>query len=277
VLGAGNSTVVVNALMDQSTATKTTNTYTVPKGTPATSSSEQKETYTGSGASAAAGVLGDTSTSGVDASNDGTSNTTADSGGGTFNSDNVTNDNALDSTTETQQIPAGELQRQTVSVAVNRAAAAKNGLTVGQLQSLVAAAAGIQKSRGDAVSVQFVKFSTAGAQQAQQALRQATQQAQQSQLDSWIQDGIIGGSILAVALAAFILIRRFRSNQVESGDLVEQPVAPLPTVFAQVPTPTTEEGTDAARRRAEIGALAESNPQQAAEFLRGLMDDRKRA
>jgi flagellar M-ring protein FliF len=252
VLGVGNSTVVVNALMDQSTATKTTNTYTVPTGTPQVSSSEQKESYSGTGAAAAAGVLGDTSTSGVDASNDGTSNTTANGAGGTFNSDNLTNDNALNSTSETQQIPSGELERQTVSVAVNRAAASKNGLSVGALQSLVTAAAGIQTKRGDAVAVQFVNFSKAGAQQAQQALNQAKAQAQQQQISSYIQQGVVAALIVLAAAAVLMFVRRLRKNPGTAAAVVDPPPTVYETIFPQLPTPVTEEGVDAARRRAEI-------------------------
>jgi flagellar M-ring protein FliF len=274
VLGTGNSTVVVNAQMDNSTATKTTNTYTIPTGTPQVSSSEQKETYSGTGAAAAAGVLGTTSTSGVSASTNGTSNTTAGGAGGSYTSDNLTKDNALNSTTETQQIPSGGLQRETISVAVNRSAAAKNGMTVGALQSLVTNAAGVQAARGDAVSVQLLNFSTAGAQQAQQALAQAQAQAQQNQLAGWIQDGVVGGVIAAVIIGGLIVLRRFRSRPDAPAVAVEQP-AVFETVFPRPATPTTGEGVDAARRRVEIDRLAENDPQRAAEFLRGLMDDRK--
>jgi flagellar M-ring protein FliF len=277
VLGTGNSTVAVNALLDNSTATKTTNTYTIPTGAPQASSSEQKETYSGTGAASAAGVLGVTSTSGVNPSTNGTSNTTASGTGGNYVSDNLTKDNALNSTTETQQIPAGVLQRETISVAVNRSAAAKNGMTVGALQSLVSDAAGIQSARGDAVSVQFVNFSTAGAQQAQQALAQAQAQAQQAQVAGWVQDGVIGLVIAAVVIGGFIVLRRFRSSPDTAALPIERPPLVFETVFPPPPAPTTEEGVDAARRRAEIDRLAENDPQRAAEFLRGLMDDGKRS
>jgi flagellar M-ring protein FliF len=280
VLGAGNSTVVVNALMDQSTATKTTDTYSVPTGAPATSTSDQKETYSGSGAASAAGVLGSSSdTSDTNTSTDGTGNTTGSTGNGSYNSDDLTQDNALNKVTETQQIPAGTLERQTVSVAVNRAAAAKNGVTSMQLQSLVAGAAGIEKSRGDQVTVQMVDFSKANAQAAQQALDQARQQQFQQQLGGWIKDGIVGMSIVAGLGAAIILFRRWSRPAPAAGPVgeLEDPVMQMTSFVAEPPTVPLDlpaEELDTRRRRAEIEALAERDPRRTAEFLRGLMDER---
>jgi flagellar M-ring protein FliF len=280
VLGAGNSTVVVNALIDQSTATKTTNTYTVPTGAPTTSSSDQKETYSGTGAGAAAGVLGSSSdTSGTDTSTDGTGDTTGSTGNGTYNSDDLTQDNALDKVTETQQIPAGSLERQTVSVAVNRAAASKNGVSASQLQSLVANAAGGEKSRGDQVTVQMVDFSKANAQAAQQALKEAGQQQFQSQLGGWIKDGIVGMCIVAGLGAAMVMFRRWSRPAPERAPIgeLEDPVVQMTSFVSEpatVPANLPAEELDTRRRRAEIESLAERDPQRTAEFLRGLMDER---
>jgi flagellar M-ring protein FliF len=281
VLGTGNSTVVVNALMDPSTATKTTDTYTVPTGAPTTSSSDQKETYTGTGAASAAGVLGSSSdtTSGTDTSTDGTGDTTGSSGNGNYSSDNLTQDSALNKTTETQQIPAGTLQRQSVSVAVNRAAATKNNVSTTQLQALVANAAGVEKSRGDQVTVQLVDFSKANAQAAQQALKQAGQQQFQSQIGGWVKDGITGMSIIAGLFIVMMLIRRWTRPQPEAAPVgeLEDPVMQMTSFVTEPPTipmDLPEEAISARRRRAEIEALAERDPHQAAEFLRGLMDER---
>ncbi len=273
VLGAGNSTVVVNALMDQSTATKTTKTYTVPTGAPQTSSSDQKETYTGDGAADAAGVLGDDpttdGTSGTSSTTDGTDNTA--SGGGTYNSDDLTQDNALNSTSETQQIPAGTLQRQTVSVAVNRAAAKKAGVSIAQLDSLVADAAGVSKTRGDAVTVQLVGFSQASATEAKQALAQAAAQAQQQKLAGWIHDGVIG-LIIVAAIAGLLLFFRKRRGAAQATP-VEVTAVPANPILAALGVPTEPvEQTSAEAEKATINAMATENPQRTAEFLRGLMD-----
>lgn len=281
VLGTGNSTVVVSAQLDPSTSTKTSDTYTVPTGAPASSTSDQKESYSGTGAASEAGVLGSSTddTSGTDTSTDGTGNTTGSSGNGTYSSDDLTQDNALDKVTETQQIPAGTLQRQTVSVAVDRSAALKNNISAGQLESLVDNAAGIEKSRGDQVTVQLVNFSQANAQAAQQALKQAGQQQFQQQLDSWIKEGVTGMCVIAAIAAAMILFRRWSRPKPAAEPIGEiaDPVVHLTQLVSEAPTvpmDLPEEALDTRRRRAEIEALAEHDPRRAAEFLRGLMDER---
>ncbi|AAT88587.1 flagellar M-ring protein FliF [Leifsonia xyli subsp. xyli] len=184
VLGSGNSTVTANASLSQATGTKTTQTYTVPTGAPVTSSSEEKETYTGSGP-AAAGVLGQPS---LDVATNGTRNTTRAVGGnGSYQSAKLVKDNALNSVTETQSIPAGLLQRLTVSVVVNKTVAEAAGLATAQLSQMVSAAAGVETTRGDTVSVEFVGFSKA----AQQALKQAQQDQQGQQLAEWTREGLV--------------------------------------------------------------------------------------
>ena len=270
VLGAGNSTVVVNAVMDNSTATKTTDSYSVPTGAPTSSSTVQKETYSGTGAGAS-GVLGTSTTT------NGVSNTAANSGGnGSYSSDSTTSDNALDKTSETRQIPAGGIQRQSVSVAVDSAAAQKAGLSQGQLQSLVTNASGIDVTRGDTVGVQFVSFSQANALAAKQALAQADAQAQQAQLGSWIRTGLIAAAIVAAAIIAFAVFRR-RSRQAETDVAVRYDDSLAPTVaFTQVPNIAVpaQSAIDAEQRKAEIERLAEDDPRLAADFLLSLMDEK---
>lgn len=280
VLGPGNSTVVVSALMDNSTSTKTTDSYSIPTGAPQTSSSTQKETYTGTGAGAQAGVLGTSSTT------NGVANTTANSGGnGSYSSDSTTSDNALNKTSVTQQIPAGGVQRQTVSVAVDSAAANKAGVSSSQLQSMVANASGIDTSRGDAVGVQLVNFSQANAQTAKQALAQADAQAQQAQLDSWIRTGLIAaGIVVAMIIALIVFRRRRRRGEPEGGDRYElaaptlaftqvtAPTAPTAPITAPPPPPVSIE---AEQRRAEIEQLAVDDPRRAADFLLSLMGEKE--
>lgn len=278
VLGPGNSTVVVNAVLNPATATKTTKTQTVPPGAPSTSASEQKETYSGTGQpSSAAGLLG---------------TTTQTTGGGTpgkYTSTDVTKDNALNTTTLKQSIPSGAVTRQSVSVAVSRAAAAKNGVTAPQLKKLVAAAAGVNAKRGDTISVQLVNFSTANAAAAKLALAQAAAQARAQRLQQWIKDGGIIAAILVAGLLAGLIIRRALrettpEEPTEGEGLFQLPPGdhPLPEFAATPATPTTptpqasatDGSLDYRRRREEIEAMAERDPKRAAEYLRGLMDDR---
>ena len=291
VLGSGNSTVVVNALMDNSSSTKTTDQYTIPTGAPVSSSTSQKETYTGTGAGTASGVLGTSATT------NGVSNTATNSGGnGTYSSDSSTSDNVLNKTSTTQQIPAGSVQRQTVSVAVDTAAARKAGVSMNQIQSMVANAAGANSTRGDTVGVQFVSFSQANAVAAKQALAAATAQAQQAQLTAWIRDGVIALAVIAGLITMMIMIRRRRRAVFdEPAPLFDEPTVPLmtltaipePGVLGAVPpaagavtagaTPPAPDVIAAGQRKAEIEQLAVSDPRRAADFLLALMDDRQPA
>ena len=278
VLGSGNSTVVVSAVMDNSTSTKTTDSYSIPTGAPQTSSSTQKETYTGTGSPAQAGVLGTSATT------NGVANTAANSGGnGSYSSDSTTSDNALNKTSVTQQIPAGGVQRQTVSVAVDSAAASKAGVSSGQLQSMVANASGVDTSRGDAVGVQLVNFSQANAQAAKQALAQAEAQTQQAQLDSWIRTGLIAAGIVVAMIVALIVFRRRRANaEVDGGERYDELTAPT-LAFTQVATPTAPltspppapASIESEQRRAEIEQLAVDDPRRAADFLLSLMGEKE--
>lgn len=267
VLGPGNSTIVVSAVINAATMTKTTKTQTVPSGAPASSTSEQKQTYTGSGTpgSLASGLLGTTTT------------TTGSSGTGSYTSDNLVKDNALNSVTEKQQIPAGSVTDQSISVAVNRSAASASHVGVNQIKALVAAAAGVNTARGDALSVQLVNFSTANALAAKQALAQANAQARATQIQQWIQDGSIALGVILAGLAVAFLVRRARRSTgsevvpIDFGnDFMTSEFTATPVVRAQ-PEPLAAAAPAVGSRRSEIQRLAEDDPQKAAEYLRGLM------
>ncbi|CAM5433142.1 flagellar basal-body MS-ring/collar protein FliF [Leifsonia shinshuensis] len=278
VVGAGNATVAVAADVSNESAQRTTEQYTTPTNAPATSETTQKETYTGSGGSAA-GVLGPDNIAVPNGS----------SGNGTFNSESSTKDNAVDKVTEQRTIPAGAVTRQTVSVAVNSDAV--SNVSANELRNMVNAAAGINTARGDSVSVQLVPFSKTGATEAAKAIQEAKDAAAADQLTGIIRSSIIGAAIVAAAIIAFALFRRSRKRAAEDAELEAERAESLameaspfpvaldpapPTVPMQLdplPDPTAPE-LEAERRRQEIEALAERDPQKTAEFLRSLMEDR---
>lgn len=262
LVGSGNSTVVVHAAMSNATSDRTTTTYETPKGNPAKSETNQKESYSGSGGQNAAGVLGaDTN----DAS-EATTNTTG-NGDGSYTSESSTKDNALNKTEQHDNVPAGELLKQTVSVAVDRNAA--NGMTENQLETLVTNAAGVDTTRGDSVAVQFVAFSDANKKAAQDALGGAKAKTD-NQL--WLILGAAGGiALLGIIIAIVGIIRRRRRPEAEAP---AEPVTASPEdLFPTEVLPTAEAATE--QRRREVNALAEANPEQAADALRALIDGNK--
>jgi flagellar M-ring protein FliF len=279
VLGQGNATVAVAADMDAQSGTKVDETFTSPEQAPALSESSDTQSYTGTGGGAA-GVLGP----------DNIAVPGGAAGNGTFTQDKVTKNNAVNKSTQTTAIPAGLLKRQTVSVAVNAAAAADRA----QITNLVSAAAGINAARGDVVTVETVAFNNAGAQAAQDALAAAKAEEDAKAAAAFWWNVIIALSVLLVILLAlFLYARKSRRQKRELVDLGEriEPVMPLDlgpstTAIASVPVPAqipieipplAEEHTDAVQKRAQIEAIAADNPDKTAAYLRGLMDKRQSA
>ncbi|BDZ39186.1 hypothetical protein GCM10025863_18000 [Microbacterium suwonense] len=286
VVGVGNATVTVVADIDRSVNERLDETYTpVEGGVP---SSEHTRTETNSGGKTSAGVLGP-------------DNIAVPSGDGdsSYEVSEQTRNNVMNKSTQTTSTPAGSVTRQSVSVAVDSEAGAEVG--AGQLRELVAAAAGIDRERGDALTVEMVSFSQRDAQAAQAALQAAKDAAAAEQRAS-----LLGLALTAVAIAVPVLIivitlilrRRRRNREPDEYDLMfgerapsvaayagglpleQQPTVPVP-LSAPDPEPVAELELDAEpaqisleRRRSEIEGLSRRDPQRTAELLRALLSDR---
>ncbi len=280
VVGPGNATVVVAADMSYESAERTEETFTAPEDVPALNEAVKTETYSGTGGGGA-GVLGP----------DNIAVPGGAGGNGTFNSEDTTRNNAVNKVTESRTIPAGAITRQTVSVALNAEAA--DGLKVGDITSLVTAAAGIDAKRGDAVTVEMVSFNGAGAEQAAKALAEAEKAAADERLAGIVRTAILAAGIVLSVIVGLIVYARRSSRQtreaIELGELSEaQPalaaaVSPfpleaptIPLAVAPAPEPMTQP-MPVSSRRAAIDAMAAADPQRTADILRGLMDDRQPA
>ncbi|NUP74986.1 MAG: flagellar M-ring protein FliF, partial [Sinomonas sp.] len=297
VLGPGNATVAVIPEVDQQSAQQKSETFTSNKDTSPLSQSTKTEKYTGTGGAGASGVLGPDNIAAPPGSAGSGSAGSGGAGGttganGNYDSTTNTQDNAVNKVSEDRTIPAGSLKRQSVSVAVNQSAA--NGLNIQNLNALVSAAAGINATRGDVLSMQVVPFSTAAADQAKAALaQQQAEEAAKSQVQMWTNIMWAGVALLAILAAVVLLwIRSRRMAEREpmdlGGDIVFDDVVQAPAVLEAVPTtalPLAEplpalpdpgaEVLDAERRRAQVDRLGATDPQKTAEFLRGLMDERQ--
>ncbi|MCG2621630.1 flagellar M-ring protein FliF [Arthrobacter sp. I2-34] len=298
VVGPGNASVVVAADMSSESAQRVEESFTTPDNAPALNESTTTEKYTGTGAGSS-GVLGPDNIAVPDGAN----------GNGTFDSESSTRNNAVNKVTENRTIPAGVLNRQTVSVAVDQAAAA--GVSMANLSTLVSTAAGIDTKRGDQVTVEVMPFNAAGAQAAAQALADAqAQEAAQRQFELIRTLIIVGGIALLAIIGLLAYARWSRRQNREPVDLeelqqvtpeleapltvdikepapepvpvaaapVRRQVAPAPVTTA-IPLPAAPPELDphaaaVERKRAEIDALAGSDPERTAEFLRSLMDER---
>lgn len=279
VVGPGNATVVVAADMSYESAERVEETFTTPKDSPTLSESVDTETYQGSGENAA-GVLGP--------DNIGTPAGAVDEGA--YTSESSTRNNAVNKVTESRTIPSGSINRQSVSVAINASAA--DSLDVANITALVSTAAGINPTRGDDVTVEVVAFNQIGTEDAAQALAAAESAAAADRFAGILTAVIVTlGIALPIVLAIILFARRARGQNretLELGDLSEQreimnaATVPVSLVGNLAPRPigtsyASGESVNTAQRRADIDALATSDPGRTAEFLRGFMDERQPA
>ncbi|GAA1917140.1 hypothetical protein GCM10009775_06990 [Microbacterium aoyamense] len=292
IVGPGNATVTVATDVANSTSERMEETYSAPDGDLTPSEQTKTETYTG-GAGGDAGVLGPDN---IAVPNTG-------DGDGTYELEEVTRANAVNKSTEKIVTPAGEVTRQSVSVALNRGAVA--GVNAEQIEALVATAAGMDPERGDSVVVEFVEFSESAATAAQDALAQA-EAAQRAQFEQeLLRTAIIGGAILlaAVAVIVTLVVRRRMQRRVlytDDGPIeylasmseteeerlkaikgwkdplaVQPPETPraLPPAMLDIEEEPEADQVLVERRRREIDQIAKSDPDAIAVALANMMDE----
>ncbi|WP_336640240.1 flagellar basal-body MS-ring/collar protein FliF [Microbacterium sp. USHLN272] len=291
IVGPGNATVTVSADVANSTSERMDETYSAPEGDLSASEQTKTETYTG-GQGGGTGVLGPDNIAVPNGAD----------GDGAYEFEETSRNNAVNKSTEKTITPAGEVTRQTVSIALNRGTV--TGVTAAQIETLVASAAGIDVERGDTIAVEFVEFAGAGANAAQTALAAAeAEQAAQFQQEL-VRSAIIGGSILlaVIILVVFLSIRLRMKRRIAYTD--EGPIeylatlteseeqklkslkglqdrealtAPLlpqvsPTLLDVEEEPEREQIL-VERRRREIDDIARREPQATATALASLMDE----
>ncbi|WP_104086853.1 flagellar basal-body MS-ring/collar protein FliF [Arthrobacter sp. GMC3] len=276
VVGPGNSTVSLTAAMDESSSEVLKESFNSPQGAPALNeSSESNKTTSGTGAGA--GILGP--------DNIAVPNGTAT--GGSSESTNVTKNNAVDKTTANTSIPAGTLQKQSLAVAVDTDAA--NKVDAATLTDMVVAAAGIDRARGDVVTLKVMPFSTAAADQAKSALDAAKSEANAAATaKTWQTILYVALGVLLLLLILVLYARKNRRQVRELVDLGERndaqrqldtmsmttglETATLPSIPQPASLPAVE-NSDTDTKRASINALALADPAKAAVLMRTLMDD----
>ncbi|GER21642.1 hypothetical protein NCCP1664_01390 [Zafaria cholistanensis] len=296
VVGVGNATVAVAADMSTDTTERISETYGGRKT--ALTETSDSESYTGTGGGSGGGVLGPDNIAVPEGAN----------GTGEYLNESASRTNAVDKVVETSSIPAGQVRRQSISVAIDAAAA--GGVDVDALSNLVSSAAGVDNQRGDSLAVEVVPFNTQAAEQAAAALAAAQAAEEAARQEELIRGGIIAAAVvLGLAMAAFFIARarrRDRREPLESPEEFEleemRTLARLgsaPTAAVTAPPATTSipavlpavaqapaiealptarpelaagASTQADRQRAAVGHLAATDPARTAEFLRALID-----
>lgn len=284
ILGSGKAVVSVTADLDSSSTTRTSETFSSNEDVQPLTERTTSEEYEG-GRSDATGVLGPDNIAVPDGEE------------GTGNYLNTTSEraNAVDKVTEQTEIAPGNVRRQSVSVAVDQAAAA--AMNMQDLRAMVASAAGIDEERGDIVTVTRMAFDTATADAAQAAIAEAQAVEAAAAQRDLIRNAVIALIVVvALVVLAIISARRRRStldsqeitlpetldlgelnlieqqaNELAAAEALAQIEFPVMPELEAQPDPAT---LIAERKRQDVVSLAEEDPEQVAEYIRELMETR---
>ncbi len=284
VLGSGKANVRVSALLnwDQTEQTSETFTPSDPTQTPIRTSHDITETTNG-GAAAVGGVPGA-------ASNNGNGNVPTYQGGtGTTGSTSKTDTQTtyeLNKSVQKVVRAPGSITRLSVSVMLDDDPNNPNAALRQSVQDAVNAAAGIDPTRGDVLTVTSLTFNQTDLLATQTAMADA---AQKEQLMSYLHLAALAlGPLVMLGILFFILTRgrRKATTQVVAANratmppaLVEVPdVAPKPPVRPGrqvVPQPITEDPQKVYIRE-QIQLLGKSNPATVAQLIQTWMDEDRR-
>lgn len=263
-LGQGNADVQVNATLSYDQVSTTTQSIVPgPSGQPesfCTQTSQSNESYTnGATPGGAAGNL----------------TTTGTSGNGNYTDTQQTQTCETNEETKTVQQAPGTVESQSVAVLVNSAAVPK-GLSLGSLQSGVAAAAGIDAARGDQLAFSAMPFNTASATQAAKAAAAGATQVQKQAMTSLIRTGAV---FLVIGIVLFLLwrsARRARRAQPQTQVLAPSELAALARSWSDEPTgqlPAVTSETPGLGEGGDVTQFIDKQPDDVATMLRGWLAD----
>ncbi|GAB3596303.1 flagellar basal-body MS-ring/collar protein FliF [Angustibacter peucedani] len=278
IVGPGRAVAQVNAQLQFDTIDTTTErVYTDPQAKPV-AESKTTEKYAGGSGGTASGVLGTDNIAVPSGSS---------SGSGDYTKTTTTTNNAQSKVTEKKQAAPGAVVRQSVSVVVDTKA---TGVDLTKLESAISTAAGIDTTRGDQLNVTSLPFDTSTATTAAAELKKADAAAQRGQMIEYGKKGamyLLGGIVLLL----FWLSRKKKKGQRASDELVRLDLVEQQATAA-LPLPQQRRALDGAggqpalesadapssgpnRRKDDVLALVERQPDEVAELLRGWLADRR--
>lgn len=266
VLGQNNAAVQVNATLDYDQV-QTTNQNIVPgkngqQPSFCTQTSQTSTSYSGSG-SPSGGAAGSVTIP------------VSGSGNGTYQQ--TQSNQTCETNTQTQTInqAPGTVKNQSVAVLVNAKALPK-GVSLSSLKQGVAAAAGIQSSRGDTLAFSAMPFNTTAAKQAAAAAQAASSASKKQSLDMLIRTA---GVLLVLAVVVFLLwrsSRRARSTLRPQPTLAESLTTALPLVredTGQIPAYSRSEVSSSVEAQ-DVNRFIDSQPDEVANMLRTWLGDK---
>ncbi|MGY1808919.1 flagellar basal-body MS-ring/collar protein FliF [Blastococcus sp. SYSU D00669] len=270
VVGPNRAVVSVRADLDLSQRQSVSETHAYNEGTPPTSESTSTETYTGDG-TGVGGVLGP----------ENTADATAGGGNSTYESEQSTVNNSVDTTTETVIEAPGSINRLTVSVVMDGTVA--GNLNQQQVQALIGNAVGLDTARGDAITVAAMPFDTTAADQAAAELEAAEEAERQEQMWSLIKTGGIGLGILLVIVLVWLRSRRrgdveedYEALELDDDMLAELERLRVASIRDEPILDNAALELEAAERqrvRSEISSMVAEKPDEVAAMLRGWLSE----
>ena len=266
VLGPGMAVVHVAADLNFNQTQTSSKTY--DRKPVAVSTSNSTETYTGSAPLAAAGTLGQTTTTVAAATG-----TAPGSPGSLYKTSQATQSNAVGEVDSTNVQAPGAINRLSVAVLLNSSVKASPAT----IQRIVSTAAGLNFKRGDTITVGTLSFNNSDAKAAAAQLAQATSGKKSSALMSMIRTGMI---LLVVALLVLYALRKLTkqvrtlsSSRSKSSSSMRPTTSCSPVTW---PPWTGDPELEASRARAALSAadaaalgdMIDQDPAPIAELLR---------
>src|SRR6266851_844682 len=285
VLGGGKANVRVSALMnwDQTEQTSETFTPSDPTQTPIRTSHDITETTNGgSGAAAAGGVPGAASNNGAVPTYQGGTGTS----GSTSKTDNQTT-YELNKTVQKIVRAPGSVTRLSVSVVLDDDPNNPNAALRQSVQDAVNAAAGIDATRGDVLTVTSLTFDQTEVLATQTAMADATQK---EQLMTYLHLAALAlGPLVMLGVLFFILTRGRRKSSAQMIAIAEATAAAPAPVEVPDPAPKAPgrpgkpvvsqpivEDPQKVYIRDQIQLLGKSNPATVAQLIQTWMDEDRR-
>ncbi|MEX2290993.1 MAG: flagellar basal-body MS-ring/collar protein FliF [Mycobacteriales bacterium] len=274
IVGSGKAVVRVKAALDFDKRATTSERFNPEdKQAPAVNESVTTEKYEGGG-QIVGGVLGP----------ENVNNPALAGGDSTYEKGQESRTLAVDKVTEQVQSAPGKVER--LSVAVVLDAEAAGVIAPAEIEQLVAAAAGIDRERGDVVEVSRMAFDETAANAAAEEfakIEAAEQAAERANLIRTVGVLLVVGLLLLYALR---VMRRDQRTEVElpydivatqiDADAAEAAaLAAAAERRALEPPPLSVEDRQRIHIQGEIGELVERQPEEVAQLLRGWLADRR--
>ncbi|MGE5596804.1 MAG: flagellar basal-body MS-ring/collar protein FliF [Hyphomicrobiales bacterium] len=263
VVGPGRSAVTVRAALNFDSVTKKEDTFD-PEGVVPRSSSTSSETFTGTGVTP--GEVPGTGTNG------GTNPGAATNGNGNSSytrTDTTTNNEINKTTTETTQAP-GKVEKLSVSVVLDESLTAAQEASI---SSAVAAAVGLDQTRGDTISVTRLPFDP--------SVKEDLIPASGDGLGQYLSYLKLLLPLLAVVLAfilVMLLLRSLSKRQLAlpgPQQALALPAGYAASVAGAAPLPALESPNDPQEER--VLKLAEGNPRIVADVVQTWMREEDRS